>query len=203
MFQLDSHYYDLFGVVFFSALYCSVLLLFPYYRKMSSKPKKAYFAFVLAFAIEMHGIPFSMLVISWLFNKSLPLGFLWGHTLFPYIGHWGMYINIALALIAILVISNGWKNIYKHYWSKPAGQGELVTSGIYRYIRHPQYTGLFLFSLGMLIEWVTIPLLLMFPIIVVMYTRLADREENDMVKEFGDEYIQYRKRTKRFIPFLW
>lgn len=203
MIPTDMHYQDWFGIVFFIIVYSMVLLLFPFYRKMKSKPKGTYLAFVTAFAIEMHGIPFSFYVISYLFNKQMPMGFFWGHTLFPIIGHWGMYINIVLAIIALLILTNGWKNIYKHYWSKSQGEGKIVKVGVYRYIRHPQYTGLLLLSLGMLIEWVTIPLLLMFPVMVMMYNNLAKREEADMVREFGDDYSNYMKGTKRFIPFVW
>ena len=203
MIPTDIHYHDWFGIVFFILIYSLVLLMFPFYRKMKSKPKGTYLAFVIAFAIEMHGIPFSFYVVSYLFNKQLPLGFLWGHTLFPIIGHWGMYINIALAAIALLIITNGWKNIYNHYWSKSYGEGRIVSAGVYRYIRHPQYSGLLLLSLGMLIEWTTIPLLLMFPVMVIMYNNLAIREEADMIREFGEDYQNYMKGTKRFIPFVW
>lgn len=68
-----------------------------------------------------------------------------------------MYINIVLAIICVTMIVNGWYHIHKNYWAKEKGNGRLVTSGIYRYIRHPQYTGLMLLSLGMMIEWATLP----------------------------------------------
>jgi protein-S-isoprenylcysteine O-methyltransferase Ste14 len=199
---LESHFYNWFGVLFFMVLYGVVLLFLPYYRKMDKKPAGTYLAFVAAFAVEMHGIPFSMYVISWIIGKNLPEGVLWGHTLVNSIGLGGMYVNIACAAVALLLILNGWHQIHKHYWSKENGSGSLVTSGIYRYIRHPQYTGLMLLSLGMLIEWATLPLLLLYPVIVVMYVRLAKREERDMLREFGQAYEEYRKRTKMFLPFL-
>jgi protein-S-isoprenylcysteine O-methyltransferase Ste14 len=169
---------------------------------MDKKPAGTYFAFVIAFAIEMHGIPFSMYVISWIVGKNLPEGVLWGHTLVNSIGFWGMYINIACAIIALTMILNGWYNIYKKYWSKKTGTGSLVKTGIYKYIRHPQYTGLLLLSLGMMIEWATLPLIILYPVMVFMYVRLAKREEKDMLGEFGDEYRKYMKSTKMFIPFV-
>lgn len=199
---LESHFHNWFGVLFFVVLYGLVLLFVPFYKKMDTKPHGTYIAFVIAFAIEMHGIPFSMNLIAWIIGKNLPEGVLWGHTLFPTVGYLGMYINIGCAVIALLLILNGWYNIYKKYWSKERGRGELVTSGIYKYIRHPQYTGLLLLSLGMLIEWATVPLLIMFPVMVFMYTRLAKREEKDMIKEFGEAYKQYMAKTKMFIPFV-
>ena len=197
---LQSHFNNWFGVLFFVIVYGLVLLFVPFYKKMDTKPRGTYLAFVIAFAIEMT-IPFSMNIIAWIIGKNLPEGGLWGHTLFNTLGFWGMYINIICAVIAMFLILNGWYNIYKKYWSKEKGRGELVTSGVYRYIRHPQYTGLLLLSFGMLVEWATLPLLILFPVMIYMYVRLARREERDMLDEFGEEYKRYMEKTKMFIPF--
>ncbi len=198
----ESHFHNWFGVIFFIVVYSAVLFFIPFYKKMDKKPIGTYLAFVVAFAIEMHGIPFSMWVISWIIGKNLPEGILWGHTLFDEIGYWGMYINYMCAITALIFIVNGWRNIYKYYWSKETGTGALVKTGIYRYIRHPQYTGLLLLSFGMMVEWATLPLLILFPVMVGMYVRLAKREEKDMLREFGNEYKVYMKKTKMFIPFI-
>lgn len=198
----DSHFYNWFGVIFFSVLYGVILLFMPFYKKMDRKPAGTYLAFVIAFAIEMHGIPFSMYVISWIIGKNLPVGALWGHTLFDTIGYWGMYINIACGAVGLFLIMNGWYNIYKKYWSKETGTGTLVETGLYKYIRHPQYTGLLLLSFGMMIEWATLPLLILYPVMIYMYVRLAKKEEEDMIDEFGSAYQDYMKRTKMFIPHL-
>lgn len=201
--NLESHFYNWFGVLLFIIIYGIILLMIPFYRKMDKKPKGAFLAFVIAFAIEMHGIPFSMYIISWIVGKNLPEGILWGHTLFDTVGYLGMYINIACALLGLIIIMNGWKNIYSHYWSKESGAGQVVTKGVYRFIRHPQYTGLLLLSFGMLVEWATLSLVIMYPIMIVMYIRLAKCEEKDMLNEFGEEYRDYMKRTKRFIPLMY
>ena len=199
---LEGHFHNWFGVLFFIVLYGVVLFFLPFYKKMDKKPVGTYFAFVVAFAIEMHGIPFSMYVISWLIGKNLPEGILWGHTLVTSIGFGRMYINMLCAVAALFLILNGWYNIHKKYWSKETGAGSLVKQGVYRYIRHPQYTGLLLLSFGMMAEWATIPMLLLYPVMIGMYVRLAKREENDMLVEFGDEYKAYMNATKMFIPFI-
>lgn len=199
---LESHFYNWFGVIFFIALYSVVLLFLPFYKKMDKKPVGTYIAFLVAFAIEMHGIPFSMYVISWIIGKNLPEGILWGHTLFDSIGFWGMYVNYMCAIVALFLIINGWYNIYKKYWSKETGTGSLVRSGVYKYIRHPQYTGLLLLSFGMIVEWATLPMLILYPVMIGMYVRLAKKEEKDMLSEFGEEYNEYMKSTKRFLPFI-
>ncbi len=54
----------------------------------------------------------------------------------------------------------------------------------------------------MLLEWVTPPLLIMWPLLIVIYYRLAKREEADMAQEFGQAYIDYQQRTGMFLPRL-
>ena len=88
----------------------------------------------------------------------------------------------------------------KQYWSKEEGKGKLVTSGINTYIRHPQYTGFFLITLGMICEWATLPVLIMWPLLLVLYYRLAKREEADMEKEFGAAYREYKRHTSMILP---
>mgnify|MGYP001227041713 FL=1 len=120
-----------------------------------------------------------------------------------YIGLAGTYIATALYLIAALLIFFGWQRIYRQYWSKEQGKGQLVTTGIYRWIRHPQYTGFLMITLGMLFEWATLPMLVMYPILIWLYVRLAKREEADMRAEFGPAYDEYRARTGMFLPRLF
>jgi protein-S-isoprenylcysteine O-methyltransferase Ste14 len=97
----------------------------------------------------------------------------------------------------------GWRTIYKNYWKQESGKGRLVSTGIYNYIRHPQYTGFMLITLGMMAEWMTIPLLIMWPILGLLYYRLARREERDIAAEFGADYLAYQKRTGMFLPRLF
>jgi protein-S-isoprenylcysteine O-methyltransferase Ste14 len=183
-------------------LYGVLLLFLPFYRKSRVKPSGAYLAFVIAFALEMFGIPFSVYVAGWLFGLTLPEGVLWGHTLSGYIGLRGMYVGVIMMLTGIALVIGGWGMIHDRYWSRKGGSGELVTDGIYRYIRHPQYTGFFLVTLGMMSEWATLPLLLMWPLLFRIYYRLARREEAEMTEEFGGAYLEYRSRTGMFLPRL-
>jgi protein-S-isoprenylcysteine O-methyltransferase Ste14 len=113
-----------------------------------------------------------------------------------------MYIGALCMVGGITLILIGWRRIYREYWSRKKGEGHIVETGIYRYIRHPQYTGLFMITLGMLLEWMTIPLLIMWPVILFTYIRLAKKEEREMTAEFGREYIEYKRRTGMFFPKL-
>jgi protein-S-isoprenylcysteine O-methyltransferase Ste14 len=53
---------------------------------------------------------------------------------------------------------------------------------------------------GFLLQWPTIPTLVMFPVLVIVYVRLAHYEEGVAQTEFGDEYVKYKEVTPGFIP---
>ena len=191
------------GYVIIWTLLGAVFIAFtPFYKKSQRKPAGAYLAFIVAMAFEMFGIPMSMYILAWVFGSKIPEGIFWGHTLFEWIGHTGMYIGTVFILAGIVLVIAGWSVVYKRYWRKEEGKGELVTDGIYRFIRHPQYTGFMMITLGMLLDWATLPMLIMWPVMAVLYTRLAKKEEADMLSEFGPQYAKYRNTTGMFLPRL-
>lgn len=198
-----SHFGQWGYVIVWLVLYGVMLAFIPFYKKSQRKPASVYLAFVLALALEMFGVPLSMYFLTWLLGTSLPDGVLFGHTLNAWIGQWGLWIGTALMIVGAALVIVGWYIIHKRYWSKEAGQGQLVTEGIYGYIRHPQYTGFMLITLGMIADWATLPLLIMWPVLAFVYYRLALREERDMETEFGDAYRAYRMRTGMFLPRLF
>jgi len=199
---VTGHFGNWFGFALWVIVFILFLAFLPFYKKSQRKPASVYAAFVLALALEMFGVPLSMYVITWILGKSLPDGILWGHTLVQVIGLNGMIPAVALYCLGGLLIFLGWHRIYRQYWSKDKGNGQLVTTGIYRFIRHPQYTGFLMITLGMLCEWATLPMLIMYPILVGLYIRLAKREEADMRLEFGPAYDEYRLQTGMFLPRL-
>jgi len=81
---------------------------------------------------------------------------------------------------------------------------EVVTTGPYRYARNPMLTGVFLFLLGLGIAVDSLSLVLFFTplFIVINVWELKEIEEPELVKRFGDEYIEYQRRTPMFIPRL-
>ena len=199
---ISQHFCQWDTVVVWVVLFGLFLAFIPFYRKSQKRPASVYIAFVIALAFEMFGIPLSVYIVSWAVGITLPPGILWGHTLQQYIGYWGMYIGFALNLVGAYLVVQGWRNIHEHYWRNDEGTGTLVTNGIYTYIRHPQYAGFLLITLGLLVHWATIPLLVMWPILVLQYYRLAKREERGLEKEFGDKYKEYRKKVPMFLPSL-
>lgn len=53
---------------------------------------------------------------------------------------------------------------------------------------------------GFLLQWPTIPTVVMFPILVVVYVKLAKREESQAIAEFGSKYLNYIKTTASWLP---
>jgi len=82
-------------------------------------------------------------------------------------------------------------------------QHTLSTSGPYRWVRHPLYTvGSSMFiSFGMMADnWFIATLGILIFILMAIRT---PREEANLIAKFGDEYVEYMKRTGRFLPKLW
>jgi len=165
------------------------LALLPYRRETKGtwKSKGAFVAFVVALMTEMFGWPLILFLVSPLVEVPSIAG-----TWFDAVGHWPARVGTALSFLGILLIVFGWRQIH--------GARGLVTSGIYRWIRHPQYTGIFLFTLGWILHWPSLVTLALWPVLVAAYVWLARYEERQARTEFGDAWDSYAARTQRFIP---
>ena len=80
--------------------------------------------------------------------------------------------------------------------------GHLVTSGIYGYIRHPMYSSLLFLAWGALLKSVTVEALVLCALASVALVLTARAEEAENLTRFGQEYRDYMKRTRLFVPFL-
>ena len=94
-----------------------------------------------------------------------------------------------------VLISAAWKVLYE-----AQQRSTLATAGAYGYVRHPQYLGFILVMFGFLLQWPTLLTLAMFPVLVIMYIRLAKGEERAALTEFGDTYRRYMTEVPGFIP---
>jgi len=78
----------------------------------------------------------------------------------------------------------------------------VVTTGPYRCARNPMLTGVFLFLLGLGLAVDSFSLVFFFTPLYVLFNvwELKQIEEPELVKRFGDEYVDYRRRTPMFFP---
>jgi protein-S-isoprenylcysteine O-methyltransferase Ste14 len=201
----ESYDYGIWSMVVFN------VMLFGAFVLGFLRPKKkyewrtlgAFAAFIIALFTEMYGFPLTIYFLISLFGDKLgitdPFQHVNGHLLGTLFGapEWVKLIICQIGgfvmLIGLIMMGKGWRKIHE-------ANGELVTDGIYAYMRHPQYSGLFLITIGMLIQWPTLITLIMWPILMFAYYRLAMREEREVEAQFGEAYRQYRERVPAFIP---
>jgi len=166
----------------------------------------AFTAFLVALFTEMYGFPLTIYLLSGWLSKRVPgvdlmshdAGHLW-ETVFGWKGN--AHLN-PLHILSNVVIAAGfillgaaWKVLFHAQRS-----GTLAASGPYAWLRHPQYLGFILIMVGFLLQWPTLITLLMFPILVTMYVRLARREEREVEAQLGEVYRRYAAVTPGFLP---
>lgn len=168
----------------------------------------AFSAFLVALFSEMYGFPVTIYLLSGWLQSRYP-GVDWfshdaGHILEEMFGwktnpHFGPFHLLSFVFIGggFVLISSGWKAIYQ-----AQRRHAIATTGIYAYVRHPQYVGFISIMFGFLLQWPTLLTLAMFPVLVFMYVRLARIEEREALAEFGSAYDQYRQEVPAFIPRL-
>lgn len=102
-----------------------------------------------------------------------------------------------IILGGFLLLSGAWRVLFR-----AQQQGALATTGPYAYVRHPQYVAFIAIMFGFLLQWPTLVTLVMFPVLVTVYIRLAFREEREVQAEFGRSWDRYATHTPAFIPRL-
>ena len=194
-------------VIFNSAIF--IMFAYSFFKPQTTRDWRtfsAFSAFIIALFVEMYGFPLTIYLISgWLQTKfpSLDLlshnsGHLWstliGEKGDPHFGvlHIASYVFLGFGFY---LLSSSWNVLYQ-----AQRRHALATTGAYARIRHPQYVAFVLILMGFLLQWPTLLTLVMFPILLVMYARLAVTEEREMRTAFPAEYEAYALRTPRFIP---
>jgi protein-S-isoprenylcysteine O-methyltransferase Ste14 len=206
----DTPAYGLWSLVIINSV-IFVFFAFSFFKprtKTDWRTFSALSAFIVALFIEMYGFPLSIYLLSGWFASGYPqVNFLShnnGHLLHTLLGLKGdphfdvlhIFSNVFIVL-GFMLLSSAWRVLYKSQQTKT-----LATEGAYRYIRHPQYTAFSMIMFGFLIQWPTLPTLIMFPILLYTYVRLARQEEAAVEAEFSDRYRAYSSVTPRYFPHM-
>lgn len=204
----DAPAYGLWSlVVLNSAIF--IMFAFSFFKPSTARDWRsfgAFSAFIVALFVEMYGFPLTIYLLSgWLQTKYPGLdvlshnsGHLWSTLLGekgdPHFGalHIASYVLLAGGFI---LLSSAWNVLYH-----AQRRHTLAMTGPYARIRHPQYLAFVMILLGFLLQWPTLLTLLMFPILLWMYARLAVAEEREMRAQFGVDYERYASQTPRFLP---
>lgn len=120
----------------------------------------------------------------------------------------GLYTPSILALLTFLIGSAFGIYALKHNTLNNFNispeikeNASLITTGAYRYIRHPMYFSLFVMMLGVVVSKPTLFSLFIYVLLVVTLFLKAHKEETLWVEQ-SSEYRDYKQKTKRIIPFV-
>jgi len=200
--------YGLWSLVAINSL-VFIIFAFSFFKPQSRRDWRsfgAFSAFLVALFSEMYGFPLTIYLLSgWLQSRFPDVDWFShdaGHLLEMLFGwksnpHFGLFHILGFVFIALgfRLIFSGWRELYAAQRT-----GTLATGGIYAHVRHPQYLGFILIMAGFLFQWPTALTLLMFPVLVTMYVRLARNEEQEARHQFADAYDRYAARVPAFIP---
>jgi protein-S-isoprenylcysteine O-methyltransferase Ste14 len=162
--------------------------------------------FIVALFVEMYGFPLTIYLLSGWLARRFPSTDLWshdaGHLWYELLGLKGdphtSFVHVLSNVIIVagfLLLSASWRVLFKAQQTR-----QLATEGPYSHVRHPQYVAFITIMAGFLLQWPTLLTLLMFPVLVVTYVRLAHREEREVASERGDAWATYAARTPRWLP---
>lgn len=200
--------YGLWPIVVVNSL-VFVIFAFSFTRPRSLRDWRsfgAFSAFVVALFTEMYGFPLTIYLLSGWLGSMYPGVDLFsheaGHIWYTVLGLTGDPHSMAihslsnwLTLGGLIFLGFTWRFLYR-----AQRNNTLATTGPYAYVRHPQYVAFIVILLGFLLQWPTLLTVVMFPVLVAMYLRLARLEEKDALAGFGEEYARYMAVTPAFIP---
>ena len=108
-------------------------------------------------------------------------------------------------VVAGLVLLAGWylaRSGMRAVFGTERDKPELIVTGVFRIVRHPIYLGAILFYLGASLITMSIASVLFLIVIIGFYIYIAKYEERILTKEFGQDYLEYKKKTGMLFPKL-
>ncbi|MDD4927673.1 MAG: isoprenylcysteine carboxylmethyltransferase family protein [Gallionella sp.] len=188
-----------------------IFFAFSFFKPQSRRDWRTlglYSGFIVALFTEMYGFPLTIYFLSgWLTDKFPGVNWLAhdsGHLLEMMFGwrgnpHFGPFHMLSILFIGggFWLLSASWPVLYR-----AVQHNELASSGPYARIRHPQYVAFLLVMFGFLLQWPTLITVLMFPVLLIVYVRLARAEEREAAERFGAQWREYASHTPGFIPQL-
>ena len=105
-------------------------------------------------------------------------------------------VILGLTLITALYLFMSGHVVVSHE-ERPAS---VVSTGAFRYVRHPLYLGSILFYLGLTVSTASLFSLALLVAIFLFYNYIASYEERLMEMKFGEDYVSYKKRTGKWVP---
>lgn len=130
-----------------------------------------------------------------------------GFIIFPFdnlllqiVGFVLVFLGFIEGIIARKTLKNNWTDSHEFQIKK---NHELITKGIYGYVRHPIYGGILLVVPGVLLVSTSWTFIVSILVLLFFLNSYAKREEKLLTKHFGKKYIEYKKMTKKFIPFIY
>jgi len=204
----DAPAYGLWTLVFInSAVF--ILFAFSFFKPRTQRDWRtfgSFSAFIVALFVEMYGFPLTIYLFSGWLTRRFPganlLSHDMGHLWYELLGFKGdphsnpIHILSNVLTVAGFLLLSAYCRVMCFVQKTQA----LATAGPYRYVRHPQYVAFIVIMTGFLLQWPTLVTVLMFPILVATYVRLAHREEREVASEFGAVWQGYAAATPRWFP---
>src|SRR5262245_56267266 len=204
----DAPAYGLWSLVIINSV-IFILFAYSFFKPRTTRDWRsfgAFSAFLIALFTEMYGFPLTIYFLSGWLQSRFPgidwfshdaghlLEMMFGWKTNPHAGpfHIASFVFIGLGFV---LLARAWKVLFDAQQNRM-----LAKTGPYSCVRHPQYVGFILIMFGFLVQWPTLLTLAMFPVLTVMYVKLAKSEERDASAEFGQAYMKYMAEVPGFIP---
>jgi protein-S-isoprenylcysteine O-methyltransferase Ste14 len=163
-------------------------------------------AFLADFFVEMFGFPLTLYLLAPLLSVQVSSFGLFESHLWAYLASRTGLVSLPTAVGAVTQITVflvgaacllavfGWLHLYEN-------RGRLATGGVYRLVRHPQYLGLMILVVAFLIQWPTLPTLVLAPVLLRLYLDLARREDAELERALGEDWRRYAAHVPALLPW--